>query len=383
MKKVLFVASLHHPEQLRAELAVLTPGAPRPLFPSSMGQHFWERAMRRRDMTVEVFWRNISGFRGEEDFSALKSQVYQNRFTVDKALTVLMRRLPAALNLDYRLRNARLAMKARHFRPDVLWLVGDNTIIYPDTLALIQQETGCKIMYASGTSPIVFSHAIERDAARLYDLVLVNDFYHGIQWLELGARQMECLPIAAVDPEFHFPLALSESEKAALSCDLSFVGTLVPDKLYSERVQALETLKEFDLGIWSVHEVPAALQKHRRGSALGAEMMRVLCASKITLNIHGNFMRYGGNMRLFEAAAVGAFQIVDNRPGVSKWFTPGEHLITFEDLPDLREKAAYYLNHPADRRIIAEAARAHVVEHHTYDQRLERVEALLAEISKK
>ena len=44
-------------------------------------------------------------------------------------------------------------------------------------------------------------------------------------------------------------------------------------------------------------------------------MLEVLSSAKISLNVHGNFMRYGGNMRLFEAAAVGTFQIVDNRAG--------------------------------------------------------------------
>ncbi|MCB9456772.1 MAG: hypothetical protein H6671_12375 [Anaerolineaceae bacterium] len=92
----------------------------------------------------------------------------------------------------------------------VLWLVGDNTVILPETLATIKLETGCKLLYSTGTSPIVFSRPIERSAARLYDLVLVNDYYHGIQWLELGAKDMVCLPVSACDPDFHHPYTLTE-----------------------------------------------------------------------------------------------------------------------------------------------------------------------------
>ena len=105
--------------------------------------------------------------------------------------------------------------QVRAFRPDALWMVGDNTVIFPETLAAIQRETGCKLLYACGTSPIVFSKPIDRAAARLYDLIIANDYYHGIQWLELGAKRMECLPLSACDPDFHHPYALTEAERSA------------------------------------------------------------------------------------------------------------------------------------------------------------------------
>ena len=376
--RILFVASLHHPEQLQKEIAARPQGAAPALFPTSMGQHFWERAMRQRGYALDVFWRNMPGF-GNPDIGRLSAQVHRSGITPGKVAGALLRRLPARANPDYQRRNARLLAQAQQFQPDWIWLVGDNSVIYPETLAQIKARTGCRIAYVSGTSPIVFSQPIERQAARLYDLVLVNDYYHGMQWMELGAKRMVCLPIAAIDPDFHFPQPLSDAERAAFRADVSFVGTLVPDQLYSERVQALSALTDFDLGIWSVHEVPALLRPHQRGAALGAEMMRVLSAATISLNIHGDFMRYGGNMRLFEAAAVGAFQIVDERPGIPQWFTPGEHLISFSSPADLRDKVAYFLAHPAERAAIADAARAHVLAHHTYAMRLEQVEALMQE----
>lgn len=376
-RRILFVATLHHPEQLQKDIAATPAGESPPLFPTSMGQHFWARAMRKRSYTLDVFWRNLPGY-GRGDISALKSHVHTQRITPGKVANALLRRMPLHLNPDYRRRNANLITHARQFQPDILWMIGDNTVIYPDTLATIKADTGCKVVYASGTSPIVFSHPIERAAARLYDLVLVNDYYHGIQWLELGAKQMECLPIAAIDPDFHYPRELSSDERQQYAADVSFVGTLVPDNLYSERVAALNALTDFNPGIWSVHDVPDSLRPYVRGYALGETMFRVLSAAKISLNIHGDFMRYGGNMRLFEAAAVGAFQIVDNRPGIKTWFTSGEHLVTFTDTDDLRAKVAYYLAHDAERQTIAQAALKHVRQHHTYDVRLARVEELLS-----
>lgn len=377
-KRVLFIASLHHPEELQADIRSADKSAPTPLFPSSMGQHFWERAMRAAGYEVAVFWRNLPGY-GPRDIARLRADVFRERLTAGKIAAGLLRHLPAQLNPDYRRRNQLLIAQARRFRPDIIWLSGDNREILPQTLRQLQREHACVIIYVSGVSPIVFSHANERAAARLYDLVLVNDYYHGMQWLELGAKRMECLPYVAIDPDFHFPQPKTDVPKDTL-CDIGFVGTLVPQSLYSERVAALENLRDFDLGIWSMHEVPQSLRPFHRGRALGREMLQVLSSVRISLNAHGDFMRYGGNMRLFETAAVGTFQIVDDRPGVRQWFRDGEHLATYSDLDDLRTKVAYYLAHDAERQHMAAAARTHVLARHRYDQRLARVEELLAEL---
>ena len=377
-RRVLFIAALHHPAVLLRERRAAPDPSKAPLFPSSMGQHFWERAFRNAGYELDVFWRNLPGF-GPRSVSRLSASVYRTGLTPGRIAAALLRRVPPRWQPDLRRRNQLLLAQAERFQPDIIWLSGDNREILPDTLAQLKLRHNCKLVYVTGVSPIVFSRASEREAAPLYDLVLVNDLYHGVPWLELGAKRMECLPYVAIDPAVHVPRPLTDVPNAYL-CDVGFVGTLVPDKLYSERVMALESLRDFDLGIWSMHETPASLMPFRRGSALGESMMEVLSSVKISLNIHGDFMRYGGNMRLFECAALGSFQIVDDRPGVREWFTPGEHLVTFHDHQDLREKVRHYLAHDEERQRIAAAARRHVLAHHRYDQRLARVEALLAEV---
>lgn len=365
--KILFVASLHHPEALRAARET----QPDVLFPPSMAQHFWEKALKKRGHTLDAFWRNNPGKTTERHSAGI---------TPAKLVSAALNRVPVELNPTARARNVELIARAREFQPDLLWMVGDNRVIYPETLATIQAEVGCKLLYASGTSPIVFSKQIDRAAMPLYDLVLVNDYYHGIQWLELGAKRMECLPISGCDPDFHRPYILTDEERAAYACEIAFVGTLVPDHLYSRRVKALEALSDFDLGIWSVHDVPASLRKFVRGSALGEEMLKIISAAKLCLNPHGDFMYYGGNMRLFEVAGAGVCQISDDLPGTRLWFpeidgTPT--IITYHDAADLREKATYYLSHDAERAASAEKARAHVYAEHTYDDRAEALERLL------
>ncbi|MEP7294292.1 MAG: glycosyltransferase, partial [Chloroflexota bacterium] len=134
-------------------------------------------------------------------------------------------------------------------------------------------------------------------------------------------------------------------------------------------------------GIWSVHDVPPSLRKFVRGGALGEDMIKIISASKLCLNTHGDFMRYGGNLRLFEAAGAGICQLSDDLPGTRLWFpeidgTPT--IITYADEDDLHAKTAYYLAHDDQRQAIAQAAQAHVYANHTYDRRAEQLDQLLS-----
>ena len=282
--RIQFVTPLHQAEALRdARAQAAQEGRPSPLFPPSMSQHFWEKALKKRGHTLEVFWRNLPGGKAEGNLG--KTDHFSERLTPGKLVAAVRQRIPLEFNPEVRSRNRDLLDKARAFQPDVLWMTGDNTIILPDMLAQIRRETGARLLYASGTSPIVFSKAVDRRAMPLYDWVLVNDYYHGIQWRELGAQRVTCLPISACDPDFHHPYPLTDEQRRDLACDVTFVGTLAPNHLYSRRVRALEALSRagFELGIWSVHDVPASLRQHLRGPALGEEMERIVSAGKISV----------------------------------------------------------------------------------------------------
>lgn len=365
--KILFVAPLHFPEELAKAQAATPPGQPRPLFPPSMAQHFYEKALRAQGHELFAFYRSQGVLPG------------MGRLSERRLVRGVSQVLPH-FNPDYRLRNTRLLEMARRIRPELVYVTGDNEVIYPETLARIKAETGAILVYFCGTSPMVFSHRNEQKAAPIYDLVLANDYYHAIQWMEMGAPRFINPPGVGIDPEFHYPRDLTGEERAAYACDVTFVGTLAPDHLYSRRVKALEALRDFKLGIWSVHQVPESLRPYVRGRVLGGDMLRVLTGATIAFNAHGDFVFYGGNMRLFEIAAVGAFQIADDLPGVRRWFTPGQTIETFRDPRDLAEKVSYYLAHPEDRQRIAAAARQHVLARHTYTQRAAALMDMVAAI---
>lgn len=370
--KFLLISELHHPDELAKAQAAAAPGEV-VYFPPSQSDHFWIRALRKQGHQVDVFLRNMPAVFG---WRSRHTGKFTGQFGLSMVMGAVAHRMPRA-HPDFWLRNRRVLHMVDRVQPDAILLTGGNRVIFPETLALIKAKYGCKLVYLTGVSPIVFSSAIERAAAPLYDLVIVNDYYHGVQMLELGAARMEALPMSACDPDYHHPYELTEREQAEFSCDTGFAGTLLPPNLYSNRVKALEAAREFGLGVWSVHGVPESLQPYYRGPALGERMLRIICGSKIQINPHGNFMRYGGNMRTFEAAACGVFQITDDLPGTTRWFKPGEQIVVYHDLAQLRDLVAYYLKHADERCQIAAAARTHVYAHHTYDQRMAAIVSLL------
>jgi hypothetical protein len=338
-----------------------------PLFPVSQAHHFWVKALRRLGHHCAVFWRST----GAGPWTRRSALHMSGRLTASRILNALAVAGPN-LNPLVQRRNRALLASAARFEPHVVVLVGGNDVVLPATLAALRGRHGARIVYASGTSPVVFSHAIEREAAPLYDLVVVNDLYHAIQWRELGAARAEVLPLSAIDPEFHHPGGTTQDNGRVV-----FVGTLVPERLYGERIAALLALSDYPLDIWSVHAVPSSLAPFHRGAALGDEMIDVLRHAAIAINPHGNFMRFGGNMRLFEACGVGALQIVDDRPGVKEWFAVGDHLLAYRSSAHLQELAGECLNDAAERRRIGRAGCAHVHAHHTYEHRMRRLVDLI------
>jgi spore maturation protein CgeB len=85
-------------------------------------------------------------------------------------------------------------------------------------------------------------------------------------------------------------------------------------------------------------------------------------------------MEFGGlNARAFEVAGCGGFQLITHSDAVARHFEPGKEIETFRNLDELRDKVRYYLDHPDERRAIAEAGRRRAHSEHTYTNRLKQM----------
>jgi spore maturation protein CgeB len=225
------------------------------------------------------------------------------------------------------------------------------------------------------------------DFGPCYDYSFTSGTDALVRYKEAGNGNGYWLPFAC-DPEIHRKASLTDEELRKYKSDISFVGTC-----YKERIEVLERLVDFDLGIWGPgwEKLPAQspLCKCVRGGALQPqEWAKVASASKIGLNILGYQCDIPGlavdkercrmaNTRLFELFACGILQMVSPRADVLSLFKDGEHFCGYPDDEGLNELVRKYLDDPRERSRIAQNGQKEVLEKHTYRHRIEEMFSII------
>jgi spore maturation protein CgeB len=156
----------------------------------------------------------------------------------------------------------------------------------------------------------------------------------------------------------------------AYRCDVATAGNL-----HSWRVSVFSHLSDFDVKIWGAPpplwmDAGPVRAMHQGRSVLNGEKALAFRGAKIVLNSLHYGEIWGVNARAFEAAGVGAFQVIDRRPGLAQLFEDGKELVSFRGIADLREKIGRWLPLEAERRAVAEAGMRRAHAEHTYELRL-------------
>lgn len=216
------------------------------------------------------------------------------------------------------------------------------------------------------------------------DIAPTYDYFFHLQPGDFDTR-LRALGVAhtahlqtACDPEVHRPVSLSPVEEEIYGCDISFAGAGYPN-----RIEVLKALTDFNLKIWGVEWNVRELWPFVQNDAkpFDAETFcKIVAGSKINLNLHASKYTPGidpacdaVNPRVFEIAAAGGFQLCDPCQGLSRYFDFSSELPVYRSVAELREKIAYFLAHPEERREYAERARARALREHTYEHRAQEM----------
>ncbi|RZS91284.1 spore maturation protein CgeB [Motilibacter rhizosphaerae] len=109
------------------------------------------------------------------------------------------------------------------------------------------------------------------------------------------------------------------------------------------------------------------------------EMIRIFGTSRVNLNpteaSHDGVPQIKG--RTFEVPACGGLLLTGPALHLEDYYVPGEEVVVFDDVDDMRAKARWLLDHDDERRRIAEAGHARTVAEHTYEKRLGAIFAAL------
>jgi spore maturation protein CgeB len=224
-----------------------------------------------------------------------------------------------------------------------------------------------------------------KNIAGFYDYFFViqkGDFSDEMK--AVGVKNYHYLPLAA-SPDVHERVEMPDAEIDYYGSDISFVGAG-----YYNRRHLFKGLLDHDFRIWGTNwdmSSPLARCVQRSGERVDTDdIVKIFNASKININLHSSTYHNGinpfgdfVNPRTFEIASCGAFQLVDNRSALADLFEIGDEIIVFKDLEDLKQKIAYYLDHPAERERTAERAKQRVLRDHTYEHRMVEMLEYLAD----
>lgn len=209
-----------------------------------------------------------------------------------------------------------------------------------------------------------------------YDLLL-SSFPGTIEHLRRAGLRAEPLRLG-FDPAVLDHLAAADPVH-----DIAFVGSMFGG-VHDARTAFLERLCDRFEGmrVWtaSVEELPASSAIRRRfvGPAWGLDMFHALSNSRIAFNHHGDVTRYANNSRLYEATGSGALLVTDAKENLSELFEPDAEVLAYEDLDQCVELIERLLADDVKRNAIAQAGHRRTLREHTYERRMEELQAMLA-----
>lgn len=206
------------------------------------------------------------------------------------------------------------------------------------------------------------------------DLVVTADGGHDDEWARAGVEhrwlppavsEFECVPGVAT---------------RAMRSDVAFVGSWRPGyhAEWTHRPRLVEWLRD-NYGPRCVFWPKAGARSVR-----GVLLRNLYASTKVNVGdscLAGGAARYWSD-RIPETLGRGGFLVHPYVEGIEEHFTDGEHLRLWPlgDWAELRRLVDYYLAHDDERRRIAAAGRAHVLEHHTYTVRVGQLLDLVAQV---
>jgi spore maturation protein CgeB len=202
--------------------------------------------------------------------------------------------------------------------------------------------------------------------AAAYDALFVADGATREALDAPGNPPVHYLP-AACDPSIHRPMRARDRFRA----NVVFAGTATP-----HRERQLSELVEFGVAVWGPGWRRTKLRDYCRGELLSHEdYIRAYAGASVAVNVtcggEGEAAgEPGASRRLFELAAIGVPQVVEEHPDIHRHFREGSELLVARTPDDLRSLTSEALTDRAWAEQVAAGARQRALAEHTYMHRL-------------
>ncbi len=148
-----------------------------------------------------------------------------------------------------------------------------------------------------------------------------------------------------------------------------------------QRIEAARTLAPLGIAVWGPDEwkqVTGPGVAWKGPADFTKDLPLIASGSKVNLNVPKCHALDAVNPRVFEVMACGGFLMTSPFEEGVLPFVDGEDLVVFRSREELREKAAWYLEHEEERRRIAESGMKKVRAAHGFEHRARRIADVLA-----
>lgn len=220
------------------------------------------------------------------------------------------------------------------------------------------------------------------DGAPGIDIELLGDNYYVFSWdryyipqlKELGAPHVEYLPFAA-NPDIFNPIELNEEQRERFGCAVSFAGNsgAAEDNYRRACVAALDGLDVHVYGDPGWAGIQTKTIRYHGSLDNRTELPLLYNASALNLNLTASQLRTALPIRVFDVAAAGSLLISDYRVDLIDMFEDGREIICCRDMDALRETVETWLAEPEKRNQIGQAARARILQQHTFTHRIRKI----------
>jgi spore maturation protein CgeB len=255
------------------------------------------------------------------------------------------------------------------YQPDVVYCVAMQT--YPEQFVQAAHQAG------AFTVGQIASQFRTVEAFRSYDLI-VSSLPNFVENFRRNGLHSTYIPLGFGSEALEY---LDPAEQGTIN-RLLHIGGYGP--IHQERNAILEELARNNLVDCYGYGIEATMPKSPlrsvyHGPVAGMETYRLRHRYTISVTKHISKVSgpYVNNTTMFETTGVGACLLVDDKQNLADFFLAGIEVATYRTTQECLEKACYYLNHPDERKQIAEAGQRRTLKEHTM---VTRAQSILKEI---
>ncbi|MEN1989379.1 CgeB family protein [Paenibacillus hubeiensis] len=233
-----------------------------------------------------------------------------------------------------------MATRLQDLNPDLVLLLGNSRKLSEEERKALASCPARKVMWlddADGTNDATWQ------LAHLGDVVLSQNLEHVAVYQAGGVPCVYYHPFAA-DRNVFYPQAVSREFQS----DVLIIGDAVPER----SAYVSEVARHFAGG--RVHAMGQGWENEPIITSIHTEDDANSCYNGANVIIHFDSCRCP--QKLFDIAACGAFQMVQDQPHLYEHLSPGENIVTFQSTTELHNLLEYYRHHPDLKRKIASKA---------------------------